>query len=300
MGRPSPPRDPGGLRIVPERGRGAATIYLRANEPISAPTRWIDQREASRSSRHLFWGDEVGKHVSRSSRERGPQREPVSSDRPLDLVAREQQQPCRDASRPPSELSSHLPGGSFVPAQLTLDGTNVVETGLDLDDQKRPAARIECKQIDPVVRSPVAYLDLSRSGPSRRDETSIDVARAMSVYDIPLESVLHEERRSREKVEFQAQGVRERLDESQRRVGSAALHLCDVASRDTDSIGDLLSGEIEPNPRVEASGAEADAERLTREGCDSIHAAIEAAGAQLALITGMLSVTAFLPGTVRQ
>ena len=75
----------------------------------------------------------------------------MRADDAFDLVAGKRQYARDHAPWTPAETSRGFPGHPLVPADLPFEGTQVVEPGLDLDDQERPSAMIEGEKVDPTV-----------------------------------------------------------------------------------------------------------------------------------------------------
>jgi hypothetical protein len=106
------------------------------------------------------------------------------------------------ASNSSPEVSCGRPGRPFVPSELALDRPEVVDAGLDFDDEQGSRTWIEGQQVDPAVRPTMVYLDLPCGLPAARDEATIYVSRAVRVYHVTLKSILHEEGRRSPKFEF--------------------------------------------------------------------------------------------------
>jgi hypothetical protein len=114
------------------------------------PTRWVDQRESAAGEVGAGAVEQIG-DLRRSHGEPDPEQVPMRSDDPFDFVARERKDDRHDARRPPSEPPCRLPCHSFVPAQLPLECTEIVDTRLDLDDEQGLRPRVEGEKIDPAV-----------------------------------------------------------------------------------------------------------------------------------------------------
>jgi len=119
----------------------------------------------------------------------------------------------------------------------------------------------------------MTHFDLAGRVPTRRYETTIDVARAMRMDDIATDLLLHEDRWP--KIEFEAQGIRDRPDEIEGRAGLAELHLREVAPRYTRPIRDLLLSQVEAEPRVTTCRPEGHAKRSCVAGDELPHAVSE-------------------------
>lgn len=75
----------------------------------------------------------------------------MDTDDALDLVAGERKDTRHDPGRTPAKAPSGLPRHPFVPADLSLEGTEIVEPRLDLHDEQRPSPPVERKEIDPTM-----------------------------------------------------------------------------------------------------------------------------------------------------
>jgi hypothetical protein len=75
----------------------------------------------------------------------------MGTDDPLDLVTRECEHTGHDTPRPPSPSASRLPRHPFIPAESSLQSAQVVEPGLDLDDEKRASPPVESEKVDPTM-----------------------------------------------------------------------------------------------------------------------------------------------------
>jgi hypothetical protein len=113
----------------------------------------------------------------------------VHRDLVIDLLRGEEEQPRHRLGRLPADRPRHRDGISLVPPELTLDIADVVEPGLDLDDDQRSRSRLERQDVDPPVEAAVRDLELSRGEPSRTSESSLRVSRAAGMDEIPASPV---------------------------------------------------------------------------------------------------------------
>ena len=84
-------------------------------------------------------------------------------------------------------------GEPFVPAELAFDGPDVVERGLDLDDEHRAGASVEREQIDPAPPASIDDGDLPGDIEPSGDEPPMGVPRASSVQEVPLRGAADED-----------------------------------------------------------------------------------------------------------
>lgn len=86
-------------------------------------------------------------------------------------------------------LASNTAGDALIPADLTLQGTDVIDDGLDLDDEQCRGASVEGQQIDPSAPSPVDDRDFPSGLESGSTQSAIHMARAPSVDEVALPAV---------------------------------------------------------------------------------------------------------------
>ncbi len=149
----------------------------------------------------------------------------MGSEDPLDLVTCEGQHDRDHPGRPPAERSRRLPGHALIPSDLTLERAEVIEPGLDLDDQQGARPMIEREKVDPTVRSTVDDLDLPRGGPAMPTKPSVDIGGAASMDGILDTRATGEHRRPDRQLYIQSQRVGNGLDQANGRVRLAALDL---------------------------------------------------------------------------
>jgi hypothetical protein len=121
--------------------------------------------------------DEVGG----AEREGDPDQIPMVAYDGVDLIAGERHHDRDPPPRSPTPSRRELPGHALVPSELTLQSTQVIESGLDLDHEKRASPAVEGEKVDPAVRPPVDDLDLASRLPALVSETSIEIGRAPSM-----------------------------------------------------------------------------------------------------------------------
>lgn len=131
----------------------------------------------------------------------------------------------------PPKPTSDLECRSLVPTELALNRSDVVESGLDLDDKDGFARRIVGEDVDPAMRSPLDHLDLPRSRPSADAESAINVPRTPGVDEVALARASENDRLSGHQVEVEAQRMADLLDDDQRWIRPATLDRGDVGAR---------------------------------------------------------------------
>jgi hypothetical protein len=139
----------------------------------------------------------------------------MCSDDALDLVAGECQHDRDHTGRPPPEPPHGLPGHALIPSDLAFERTEIVEPGLDLDDQQGSSPTIEREEVDPTMRAAVDDLDLARGRPTMPTKPSIDVGRAASMDCILDTWARWEDGWPDRQLEIQSEGIGDGLDEAQ-------------------------------------------------------------------------------------
>jgi hypothetical protein len=74
-------------------------------------------------------------HLACAHWERAIQDLSVTKEGSLVLLARKNEEPGDDTAWGPSSLAGQASGDPFVPADLAFDRTEIIDDGLDLDDQ---------------------------------------------------------------------------------------------------------------------------------------------------------------------
>ena len=257
--RPAPPatlprEPPGCVRVVPVGVQRAAAVQSTADQPFLPPARWVDQGEPPPFGRGRFASDDPS-HLVGTDRKPNGERFAIRSQGGLDLFAREHHQPCRDARRPPAELPTDSIDIALVPTELALDGPEVVEPRLDVDDDEGPGPSVERDEVDPPMRSTMDDLELALGDPARSPEMAIEIAGAACVDDLALSTGDHHRRPSQE-IELEAERVADADDQIQRRIGATRFDRRDVRPRHPDGIGQNLLRDVERGPRVAAQPSE--------------------------------------------
>lgn len=222
-----------GVGVVPVWGCSPAAFRPRREQPISSAADRVDQGK-SPSGIVLRSPLNDRSHRHRPHREGGRQSFAVPQDHPLDLVGGEQQQPTHDPPRAPPDVDRRPLRGPFVPAQLSLDRPEVIDPGLDFDDDQRPGPRIEGEQIDPSVRAPLDDLDFAAHIPASRSQSTIDIARASGVDEVALPWRFERQNRPRDELDIQPKRDPDAIDEVERWVHPSRLDGRDVSVRDPD------------------------------------------------------------------
>lgn len=166
---------------------------------------------------------------------------PIGSDHRLDLLAREREQPTDDSPRLPTEFVRQVEARPDVPAELTFDRPQVIEPGLDLDHEERPALPIERYEVDPAVRPTMDDLDFSGRQPTGSPQASIGIAGASSMNDV-ARSDPHHDWWPGHKTDVDVQRPSDPIDEVEWWIRSPDLDIGDVASGQTDERTEMSLG----------------------------------------------------------
>ena len=210
----------------PGRSARPSAIGSSSEEPDPAAADGIDQREAGPWARV--------KQCSRARR-KGPSEDlPVCRDRCVHLVARQQQEPSSGLADLPALGAGDRRRHPPIPAQLPLDGSDVVEARLDLDDEST-GPWIERREVDQPCDLPWTT-STSRRVSQPADRSRRSTYRAPGMDDVSRLWTDDHRRRS-DDPEFEAEGVAEPLDHVQRRIRRAALDPRQVARGHADDGG---------------------------------------------------------------
>jgi hypothetical protein len=131
------------------------------------------------------------------------------------LVAGERKQPPDRSPWAPARSSSHLERRSFIPTELSFDGSQIVESGLDLDHEQGASLRVEGEQVDPAMRTPLDDLDFSRGQPPGGAQPAIDVNRALSMDEIALAIAPDDHGRPDDELDLEFERKRDPVDEGE-------------------------------------------------------------------------------------
>jgi hypothetical protein len=198
----------------------------------------------------------------------------IRDDRPIHLLAREDDQPERHAPGAPSQPPGSVDRVPFVPSHLTLEPAQVLEPALDLHDNQRLRGRTEREQVHPAAHATRLDRDLASDLPAARAEPSRDVSRAPGV-DRVLPLRLAEERRLiNDQLETLAERPRDPVHQVFGHVRPPSLDIRQVAAVNAERLGELLLGQIQ----AESPPATGGSERLSDR-----HVCIEPGGPSLAL-----------------
>jgi len=176
----------------------------------------------------------------RPARKRSIEKPTVRMEHRVSLGGGEDEQPCHHPGRPPAERACRLERGSFVPGDLPLKRTEIVDPGLDLDDGQDGTGRVVREEVDPVMRACMDDLHLTSDSGSGSAQPPVDIGRATSVDQIPDPGSVLDDRRQKAPVDSQVQSISDLGYDIEGRVRSADLDAGDVPARDAHSIGQLF------------------------------------------------------------
>ena len=163
---------------------------------------------------------------------------------------------------PPSPRSDEVRPHAFVPGELPLGGSDVVEGCLHLDHEERSGSTIECHEINPAVRSALGDLDLPEALESVRLKPALNMGRASGVDDVTLAGADHRRLLSCD-LEIEPERPGDALDDVDRRVRMAELDCRDVCACQAASPRELVLGDVQPDARRPEQVADAYAERCS-------------------------------------
>lgn len=130
----------------------------------------------------------------------------------IDFIARERQYQRQDAPWLPPANATWLPGHPLIPSELALQGSQVVESGLDLDHEERASPPVEGEKVDPSVRAPVDDLDFAGSFEPQVSEATVDVGGTPGVNGIQCTTTGWKDGWTGGELDLQAERVRDPLD----------------------------------------------------------------------------------------
>lgn len=188
----------------------------------------------------------------------------MGADPGVSFGAGQDHQPRHDAARPPAQPARRIERGSLVPTDLALQGAKVIEASLDLDEQQRASVSIVCEEIDPSVRARVDDLDFPDGEEAGCPKSAADVRGAPGVDKVSGLACSMDDRRPDVPVDFDIERGGDLRYDVQRRVGSAHLDARDIASRDSDSVGQFILGHPQAGPVVSAPQTDTRTQRWHR------------------------------------
>ncbi len=150
------------------------------------------------------------------------------------LLTRQNQEPGHDAVRAPAPIQGEAPSRSLVPTDLALEGTEVIDHGLDLDDDQRARSSIEREQIDPATPPTIDDGHFAGRLPASPTKPTIDVSRAAGMYGVALPAIADDHWRSKIHIQLKAKRSGDPNDQLERRICPARLDGGDVRPGNPD------------------------------------------------------------------
>ena len=226
---------------VPIRRVASTAIGSSSDEPVATATEWVDHCQHPPRWRLCSIAKPV-QCLIRPDRKGVVEHGAIGVDPSIGFGAGKDHEPREDTSRPPAQPTSRIERGSFVPADLALEGAKVVQAGLDLDEQQRGAVGIVCEEIDPSVRPSMDDLHFASGQQAGATQSSIDVRGAAGVNEVSRLTRVMNDRRPDLPVDFEIESGGDLRYDVQCRVGSAHLHAGDVPPRDSDAVRQFSLG----------------------------------------------------------
>ena len=162
----------------------------------------------------------------------------VPRQRGIDFVAGKGEQDTGDPTRTPAEAVRCTHRLAKVPIHRSLDRSDVVEPGLDLDHQQRTRGFVERQEVDPADISAAFDPDFARNLPAGCFEAPLDVTRAQGV-DRVVPTMIEHDGTLGDEVDVDPEAVEEGPDDIEAGVGGGSLDLADHLTRDTGSFAQL-------------------------------------------------------------
>lgn len=261
--------------IVRVRCGRAPSIDPGSDEPLAASTGRIDHRHPT----PVPPGDRrIGKepaHLRMASVECRVDGLAILPKPQITLVGREQDEPTDDASRLPSQPTSDGHRAAFIPIELPFDRAEIVDAGLDLDQEKRPGGRMEREEIDPAMRPTLDDLELAGRLPAAVCQAAVDVPGTTSMNEIALASVAVNDRRPKNDLQLQVQCPGKTDHDVERGVRSTVLDLPHIRGRKAGRSSEGSQRHPEGKPSRATSGGDGNANRESSRG-GLVHLAIQA------------------------
>ena len=179
----------------------------------------------------------------------------MDGDLSLDFFRRQQEEPASGGAWIPAHSGYHPPRVPLVPAELSFDRADVVQSGLHLDDHERARDRFKGEEIDPAVGPPGDGLHLAGRGPSGSLEAALDIRGATSVNQVTA-AALDSERWSRAEIELEPEAISDPPHEIQRRILLPGFDPGVVGTRNTNRCGNLGLGDVQHRSGVTTEASE--------------------------------------------
>lgn len=133
---------------------------------------------------------------------------------------------------------------ALVPAELSLDCTDIEDRRLDLDHQQEAGSALEGEEVDPAMRPTVDDLDLPPTVEAERLETTMHIGGTASVREVTLRWI-DDDRAPGVEAQLHAQGCCESIHDIEGRIGAPGFDVSEVGSRDPRGAGQLILGDVE-------------------------------------------------------
>lgn len=111
---------------------------------------------------------------------------PMLGEPEIILASREKKQHTADRTRPPAPGVRRHPGRALVRPELSVNGADVDDLRLDLDDQEDVVPRVERQNVHEPEPTPVPDLDFGGELDARAPEAARDVCHASGVRSVAL------------------------------------------------------------------------------------------------------------------
>lgn len=203
-----------GLVDVEIRSGRPPAVDRRAHQPLPSAADRVDQGDAAieLAPRRLAARDRH--HLPGTHREVDGQGVPVVPHESIGARRGKDQQPGHRSDRCPPEPARGLERGALIPAQLALDGPQVIEPRLDLDDDQDTGPRVEREKVDPAMRASMDDLHFPRGLGAVIPQSTLGLAEAPPVQIVNLVPGLEDARRAEVC-----------LDDQPQRAGDALYHV---------------------------------------------------------------------------
>lgn len=163
----------------------------------------------------------------------------VASQLVIDFIGRQRQEPAGDALRVPADPLRSADRLANVPVHRALDRADIVDPGLDLDDDERACRLVEGKQIDPADIATALDPHLACDRPAGSLEPPLDIRGTQGMRGVTAPSAIDRDQPSDAQLEIDAEAVEQTRQHIETWIRFSRLHGRDHLPRDPGSLADV-------------------------------------------------------------